>query len=302
MTNMTLELIHHKQQGIALIQILLITAILTVFALYLTQTARQQIQMATWAQDKAEAEVAVHSAEAELIFTLLTEEKFTIKDAADMNSIKKKWNFHGQAFKLNSVVDIEIQDQAGLIGLHYLHLGHFRKLLTGNGVSSQRALQIGDQLYDWQDADSIPRAYGNEQQSEIRLFRNGKIPDITELEYIFEISDTEKDLIYNNTGIFYSGDVNPLTASYELISALSDQTTAQEVIALRTSGELTATIFKRITGINETNNMRFFPSNVLAIKFDAKVNQSVVYREKVISLSPYADKGKSPINILLDRS
>lgn len=298
MINMIVNKIQN-QRGIALIQILLITAILTVFALYLTRTARQQVKMASWSQDRARAEVELYSAEAELMFSLLTENKFYLPSDAEQSPIIQKWNFHGQHFNINPKVDVSIQDQAGLINLHYLHLGNFRKLLISNGVSLERALQIGDRLYDWQDTDSIARDHGFDKKDG---FRNGKIPDITEIERIFELSELEKKLIFDNTGIFYVGDLNPLTASKELISALSNKVVAQQVQEQRQNSRLTVNQFKSITGIIETNDMRFYPSNMLSVIYTVSVNEAVLTREMVISLSPYAKKGITPFNILLDRS
>ena len=57
-----------KQQGIALIQILLLTAILSILALYLTKTAQEQVTMAQWSNDKAQALVELHSVESQLMF------------------------------------------------------------------------------------------------------------------------------------------------------------------------------------------------------------------------------------------
>jgi len=60
-----------NQQGIALIQVLLISAVLSVLALYLTSTAKDQVKVAQWSIDKAQALVNINSGEAQLLFSLL---------------------------------------------------------------------------------------------------------------------------------------------------------------------------------------------------------------------------------------
>ena len=62
-----------KQRGIALVQVLLIVAVVSILALYFTQSARQQVKNATMMVDKAQALVELNNAEASILFSLLTE-------------------------------------------------------------------------------------------------------------------------------------------------------------------------------------------------------------------------------------
>lgn len=291
-----------NNQGIALIQILLITAILSVFALYITQAARQQVKMASWSQDRALAEVTLHSAQAEIIFALLTENKMPDANAIDTHPLIKKWNFHGEKFQINNNVTAAIQDQAALINLHFIHQGRFLTLLQNNGVSEQRSMKILDRLLDWQDTDTITRAYGYENPSNINKPRNGPIPDVSELNHALTLTDDESKLIFQNTGIFFFGDFNPMTASLKLISALSSPEAALRVDELRRSKGLTRAKFIEATGIIEDDDMRFYPSNVLAITYQVTINNAVVTKQQIVALSPYAQNVLSPLNILLNRS
>lgn len=291
-----------KQQGIALIQILLITVILSVFAMYLTLTARQQVEIASWSQDRAEAEVEIHSTEAEILFQLLTEGTQKLSIESSNSTIGNHWNFYGQSFKHSSYVNISIQDQSSLLNLHFLHKGRLNKLLVKNGIDAERSSQIMDRLLDWQDADNMPRANGEERGNKGAQIRNGLIADITELDHVFNLTSFEKELFKNNAGIFYVGDFNPLTASEQLLSAISNPDVAQQILTLRANRELTRAQFERITDLVGVDDFRFYPANILAITYTAKINQAVIVREMVISLSPYAKKKRPPYNVLLDRS
>lgn len=291
-----------KQRGIALIQILLITAILTVFALYLTQSARQQAKVAFLAKDRALAEVINHSTHSQIMFELLTTENSMLTRTDTTDAIASRWNFYGKPFLVKEYANVSIQDQAGLLNLQYLYAKKFSQLLIKNGIELSRVDQIVDRLLDWQDADIMPRANGAENSKSIGRNRNGKIADITEIEHIIELSPFEKELIYNNCTIFYVGDHNPMASPIELLSALSSQSAAEQVKQMRESNELTISRFQEITGIGYSDDIRFYPSNTLAIKYKATVNNVSLERELVISLSPYAKKGKAPYNIMLDRS
>lgn len=291
-----------KHQGIALIQVLLITAILTVFALYFTKTARNQVEMAQWANDRAAAEVALHSAANELIFTLFTNQKEYIASAQSGTAITEKWNFFNKPFAVNNNVTAEIQDQSAFLSLHFLDKNRFVKFLSSNGIEFTRAEQIADHLLDWQDIDNIPRPLGAEQQGDTP-FRNGYIPDITDIENVIELTDEEKQLIYNNTTIYFNGALNPLTASKELLSTFSDEFSAQLFTSQRQQDEnLTSIDYKQLTGSSVTEDMTFAPANTLAIKLTASIGQAVVTKYLVISLSRYAVGKAPPIFTLLEKS
>jgi len=289
-------------EGVALIQILLITSILSVFALYVTQTAQQQLAVTNLAQQRAIAESVIHSAQAELNFTLLTEHKFLLGDQEVINPIANSWNFHGEPFRLNENVQAIIQDQAGLINLHYLNQTRFTLLLASVGIERSRIRFIIDRLLDWQDIDTISRPSGNEYLLDALGARNALLPDITEIEQVVELTDIEKEVIYKNCGLFIVGNFNPLVASKELISSLSSPEAANEIILLRKNKQLTPFLFKNITGIIEEEDMTFYPSNTLYIKLIAKVNQTTLTKEMVMSYSPNAKFNIPPFNRLFERS
>ncbi|GAB0111510.1 general secretion pathway protein GspK [Pseudoalteromonas distincta] len=291
-----------KHQGIALIQVLLITAILTVFALYFTKTARNQVEMAQWSTDRAKAEAVIHSAFAELTFTLFTNEKEIIEQSESGTSITQKWNFFNKPFQINQYVTAKIQDQSGLLSLHFLDKELFVKFLTANNVELSRAEQIADHLLDWQDTDNIPRPLGAEQQVG-NAFRNGYIPDKTDIEHAIALTQKEKELIYNNTTIYFNGSLNPLTASKELIATFSDEFSAELFTTKRQQGEnFNQTSFKQLTGAQIIENMNFLPVNTLAISLTANVGQAVVTKQFVILLSRYAVGKTAPIYFLLEKS
>lgn len=291
-----------NNRGIALVQVLLITAILTIFALYFTKSAKNQVEMAQWSTDRARAEVELHSAQNELIFTLFTNQKKVINNSDSGTSLTEKWNFFNTPFEVNKFVKAQIQDQSALLSLHFLDKNVFVKFLTANNIEFSRAEQIADHLLDWQDIDNIPRPLGAEQLGDAP-FRNGFIPDQTDIENAIALSEEEKQLIYNNTTTYFNGSFNPITASKELLATFSDEFSAQLFIDERRQGNnLTSLDFKRLTGAKETENMNFLPVNTLAITLTAKVGDVVLTRNLVISLSRYAVGKTSPIYFLLEKS
>jgi len=301
----------NKVAGIALIQVLLITALLSVFALFLNQGAARHTHISSLAQQRAEAEVLLHSAKNELLFTLLTEPLLypsidgdDSSQQVDNKKIQNKWNFHNQAFSLSKYVKVKIQDQSALLNINFMGSSRLVKLLTTAGVAQKRAVQITDTLLDWIDADNIPRDLGNDSFMSDSI-RNGKIIDITEIEKALVLTDKEKDLLYNNLSVFSRGDLNVMSASKELIASMSSPDKAALVTQLREQGKLSISNFKEYTGIEYQDGVRFVSSNRLGIQLFVHYQDISLSKNFIIKLSPYANYAKSgisPYDLLLERN
>ena len=299
-----------KQQGVALIQVLLITAILSVLALYLTTTAKDQVMISLWTNDKADALTAMHSAESNLLFTLLTELKTsdnTINSenntTASTDVILSNWNFFNKPFYVNKKVSIAIQDQSALINLHFPDRDMLTALTISQGYDINQANVIVDSLLDWQDLDSIPRINGVEtNQTNMSVVRNGALPSVYDLHFIDAIPLELQQILINNSTIYRKGSFNPTNSPAELLFALLNTETAQQVIELREAKQLTKRKFTQLTGIKENDETFFYPSNYVSITLISKMGISVVKKIIVIHINAYAKADKRPINILSTRS
>lgn len=292
----------YKQKGVALIQVLLITAVLTILALYLTNTAREQVQVAQWAEDKATALVKLHSVESELIFTLLTKSKSPYINQDDLlgSNIHSNWNFFGKAFYFDDYIKIKIQDNAGLINAHYPDKDRLVSLLnsyTNNLIESQT---IFEQILDWQDLDQDVRAHGLEGNQNY-IVRNGNIPDLSDLYFLPSITLPILKILNENTTIHKQGYFNPTNSPEQLLSALTSSEVAKKVIEMRENRILTKQNFTELTGIQETDDIFFYPSNTLGIVINSKVGESELTKEFTIKLFPYAIGNNLPVNVLSNR-
>lgn len=295
----------NKVKGVALIQILLISAVLSVFALYLTKTARNQVMIVHWLKDKAEAQVALHNTETQLLFTLLThaltKEPNNNIEADDSNIIVNKWNFFNKPFTLNKNVVVKIQDQAGLIHAHYPIPSVLKALISSQGYNSSQVNIIVDNLLDWQDVDNIPRAYGNEGFSAKSFIRNGPIPDLTDIKHIEAIPPELYNILSKNLTIYRRGSFNPMTSSLALIAALSNKNVAKQIIKMRNENTLSKNAFIELTGIKEEAGIYMYPSNYFEISLKSTVGESVAEKDFIIKLNPLASDHHTPINIYSSR-
>lgn len=294
--NNNIYLLHNSQQGIALIQVLLISAVLSVLAIYLTSTAKDQVKIAQWNDEKSQALVNQHSAESKLVFTLLTQSR--VQEEENEKGVAMQWNFFNKAFEIDNGVSVKIQDQAGLIHAHFPNENHLKSLIATYGIQANRVNAIFDALLDWQDLDSIPRLNGNELSGSLIPIRNGAVPDVHDFKFVRGIKPELYDTLFNNTTTFRRGIFNPVNAPQQLLAAITSKDIAAQVVKLRNNNQLTNRLFSQITGIEEDDSTIFYPSNFMAIEFESNVGQSMVKKNMTIQIMPYASGNNSPINIL----
>ncbi len=278
-----------RKNGIALIQVLLISAIISVISLYISQNARKQVAMAIVAKQKAEALIISHSTESEIIFELLTSSKGRA-DTATVN-----WNFHGDLFSFsndNKAMDVKlsIQDRSALINLHYPDRDNLLKLLEQSGLSALKARDIVASLIDWQKAR-------NSNVSSQKT-RGGNIPYIGDFIHVESVDQKIIELLQRNATLHRGANFNPMLSPFELLSALTNSSTAMAVISERKSGTLTKNKFVSITKLEENENSIFYPSNLLKITISSSVGKSNVEKQFNIDLFPYASSSAPPFNIL----
>lgn len=289
----------YNQQGIALIQVLLISAVLTVLALFLTTTAKDQIKIAQWQDDKVAALITLHTTEAELLYSLLIHSKISNDQTSHAQAvIVNQWNFFNSPFTVNGNTRVKIQDQSALIHAHFPDQQNLEALIVYQGYNIKEANSIIDNLLDWQDIDSIPRANGEESLDDLSHIRNGAVPDVHDFSFVENMPANVFQLLISNTSLYGKGFFNPMNSSKELLTAITSVAIAEQIIQLRAQKSLTPEQFSQLTGITENDKVILYPSNILAIELIANHGESTVNKKIIVELTPYANEFQLPINIL----
>lgn len=279
-----------KTKGVALIQVLLIIAILSIFMLFMSNRAKQNLNLASVAQDRVAAQIQLHSIEAELLFELLIQNRVelegSIKPVSDWNLYSIPFNFNGSK--------VSIQDHAGMLNLRTLNYPLLIQLLQYDGVSEQNAIQIADLITDWQDKDLEPRLFGFESEHDNR---NARMPDLSELKKIYNFSPKTLLLLNNNISPYFAGRFNPLNASDTLLTAFLGQDIAKLIIDLRNANDLNAKQFSDISGLSQVGEgIGLFTSNYFTLLIETPLG---LKKEFVVSLKPIYKRGSSPINYIV---
>ena len=132
-----------RQRGIALVQVLLVTAIIMLLVVQLSLTAADQVKRAQALKDRSEAALYLHSREVAMLYTLLTESMLPRQETS--NPYAASWNFHGEPFVVDGL-EFTLQDQSGLMRFPISGVSDFEDLLAALGRDSNEARDIAGRL------------------------------------------------------------------------------------------------------------------------------------------------------------
>ncbi|EEZ85679.1 hypothetical protein VME_44030 [Vibrio harveyi 1DA3] len=264
-----------KQSGVALLQVLLMSAVISVLALQMSYSAKDKVSIAQVIQDKVMAEVAVRTMESELLFALSTAR--WAKDEQHENKLARIWNFYGSPFEYEDIGTITIQDNSGLIsvfngGDRSTVERAFERLLG----SKHQARVARNALIDTQGFQSSTSGAGisgqffQSRQEMLRALKELGIP-------------SSKAEVF--TRIPYSAYL-PLQAPDESLKLWLPERQAKAVIESRQNGELTPQLFTQLTGLRKSDYMLFYPSGRFIITLKKQIGDARVQRKMFINVSP----------------
>ena len=172
-----------KIKGIALIQVLIITMVLTILAIFISQSVRNQVKLAIDIKSSVELELALETAEANLIQALLSQKLYVNKNG--VNNIAKRWNFHNKTFNFNDSVSIKLQDLNGLLSLNMMSPSLATKVFKKLNLEGHPVRTFLDSLKDWIDEDDLTYLNGAEKHYyksiDVNGPRNGYLQAIDEV-------------------------------------------------------------------------------------------------------------------------
>lgn len=278
-----------KSQGIALIQVLIISIILTMLGIYINQTVRSQIGLVTLMKNAFSLNLQLENAEAELLHTLLTQTRYRNIDSD--NAIVQQWNFHGAPFLINENTTVTIQDLSGLLSLNILDNTLAQNVFQQLGHSGHEVRTFLDSLADWKDKDNLKRLNGAESDYYHRLKQPG--PRNAYLQTLSEVENIQQGRLltraqwqrYFTTEILLN--FNPLNAPSFLLKAfLNNDTAYQEVLEKRSAGKLTGYNFYQLSSIKQGEFVVFATGRTLKVTLLVKGQKNKLSKEFIVELRP----------------
>ncbi|WP_181902151.1 general secretion pathway protein GspK [Thalassotalea euphylliae] len=305
-------------KGMALIQILILVGVLSTIALYISQSTRQQVTIAQWSIDRAQAYVNAHSAKNAVLFELLTNEWQTNKinselifdtsteESSNVTAVENStndgrenrevlpWNLYSEPFKLTDSVEVRLQDQAGLLSLHFPLADLTKKRFMLTGASEEIAEAIGASLLDWQDSDSIARSTGDESAQYIR---NALVQDTREILLLKNMSIERFEQVESDFTLFGASYINLMTSPETVLTALSNQLIAEEIVKLRLSPPSRTSAVRNMMGLSSDIDVYFTPNKVVKISISSTMNDVELNQTLMVKFSPYSTGNVKPFTI-----
>ena len=272
-----------RQRGVALVQVLLVTAIIILLVMQLSLTAAEQVRRAQALQDRSEAALYLHSREVALFYTLLTES--LVPSSGSANPYAASWNFHGEPFVVDGL-EITLQDQSGLMPFPVSGVTDFEQLLTVLGLGPTRAREMAENLAHWlgirllgggQPGDAMMRAgTGDPAQyfGELRLLAGMDEPLYGQL--------AELMTLYPTPGF------NPLTAPAALLRMRMPESTFMAVLDARRKGELDQNRLWQLARIGGDEVILPFTGPGIGVRLQGEYHGVALRRHLIVGVEPYA--------------
>jgi general secretion pathway protein K len=283
-----------KSSGIALIQVLMVSAVFAVLVLSYSHKSRHALSLAEQALARTQGMLALQSAESTVLLGLLTEDSNVTVAVGQFNRYNEPFTlvFNPASSDIIGQQDVQaqVQDLAGLFVLAPFGSEKLPELLQQLGYEKNLAKTISIAMDDWQDTDNIPRTGGAEQSAYSKQItvRNAPFQTESELGYVKGMAGNIPEKLQYVTTFYSSGHLNLMTAPVEVLALYTpDKGALSEVQRKRKAHQLTPSELIRLTGIETNDTILTNPgkgSRITLIYDKAPHNLSL---QKEFIVSPY---------------
>jgi len=285
-----------KIRGVALVQVLIMTAIMALIAIQFTKTARHQVEVAQDFNDRIKAELLLKSAKSRLIFSLFKHDSSNLSDKVVDGT---KWNFRGKAFSFQSNITVSMTAATAYLSVITAPSKYIESLLLSLGLEESNSQEIIASIRDWIDNDDISLTYGAEssyyQQLSI-IPRNGPMQHLSELKYIKGMTPELYESLKGLLTIYPTSSFNPALAQPSLINAIFDEDTATQINNAQLTQNFSEKTWQGIVGNRYYDYVDLHPFSTFMVAISAKYNDVIITERFDIKIQSH--KAREPVVIL----
>ena len=284
----------NSELGAALLQVLLISTLISLLAIRFTETARDQIEMTEQFDVRVRAEMAAYSAINEVIFLLLSDSIVQVSLDASENSQpfpdKYSLNRFGSPVRWSKFVTIRLQDLNGLLPQMFPQHLLWREFLVNKGLSGEQVSAYLGIFIDAQDADQVNWVTGEPEPFRLpsgHLYPNGYIQNSKLVEWIFSDDPELANELLEVSDAAAPFETNILNSPALLLRSLLERNVADKIFSARSDQSYDATEMSRILPLEIVNEEVFGQnSNRLNLEVIVKVGGTNWREKRTVILAP----------------
>lgn len=255
------------EHGMALTQVLLIIALISVFIVSMTFSVRNYIGTAEQIQHRTEAKLILRSMQTRVLEAMLTEP--WVSSEPSNNPIAAQWNFYGRWFNVDEV-DIRITNVSSLMLLSVVNEAYYHRYLMALGIEPSQSRQMARALVEYQSS-----GVGRPIQS------------LHELNFVPGLSEAVVTRLQNYATPFVVNNTAPMFLPDALLTAEMDESQARRVIALRNNGDFNKNNFEVASGIETDMMIIHYPGPLYRIELRYEQNGVSQNEQITVELRPY---------------
>lgn len=219
-----------KQKGVALVQVLLISAVLSLLAIQFSFTSRDQIQIAQGMNERVEAELRAYTLLNEMIFSALASEYRELSKVPQSLSFLLGRQDEYFTLVVGEEEMVSYRDITGMLSIRYPEHPMFSPLLKKLGYDDQSILEIKEYLRDSQDKDLLSDN-GVEPTENIHgaLYPNRPFQTKTEAFLYLSPWPLLQEQLGKNIHHYANYELNLTAASKELVAAYYGESLSEKL-------------------------------------------------------------------------
>ncbi|MDP5149818.1 type II secretion system protein GspK [Rheinheimera baltica] len=260
-----------SQRGVALLLVLLLTAVFSVVITLYQYKNKQMLEKAAMAKDYLTARAKLESVKEELTFRVFTSGLLSQQITPQVNEqfkLPKRFNVWGTPFDFDGAT-VRIVDSSGLVGAIPFDRGTWHLLL--NKLLIEQPEIILDSLEDWYDDDEFVRLNGAERS----FYRRQGLPTNDLPQTLFELNQVRQmsehwDKIRPLVSYIGASIINPEYAPEELLPALVGDFRAGQIIQRR---KFLLGDSKDVLSLTAESN-EVYPSNRLSVQIEVVLDHA----------------------------
>lgn len=293
------------QSGVALLQVLLLSALISLLAIRFTETARDQLEIVTQFEDRVRAQLKAYSTMNEVIFLELSQSKVTRLSSEDssrrMPIDQLEIILYGVPTDWREGVTVRLQDVNGLLPQIFPQHPMWKRLLARKSLQSQK---INEYLGVWSDIqDSDIQGWSGDSEPVAlptgQTYLNGYAQNNNVIEWVFHDRPKMLAELLEVSHVYGAYDTNPANYPSQLLYALLDAGIASAIISLRENSELDALKLQALLPMElKENNVVSHNSGQFKLEVTVRLGTAIWSESHVISLSASSNP---PFRVLLKR-